>query len=114
MLTVICSERMDLSDKIARIQQMGIRLTEEMKTRMNNMCNLSQGILEHGIQQGLEQGIQKGIEQGREQGRNMTLDILDRRAEFPSESLEETSKAVGCAPENVDAVINRMKRSWRS
>ena len=101
LLTVTFSERMGLVDKIARIQQMGIHLTEEMEARMNNMCNLSEGILEHGIQQGIEKG------------RNMTLDILDRRAEFPSESSEETAKAVGCAPEDVVVVVNRMKRSWR-
>ena len=32
------------------------------------MCNLSQGILEKGIERGIEQGIEQGIEKGIVQG----------------------------------------------
>ncbi len=61
------------------------------------MYNLSQGILKEGL----------------EKGRDMTLDILDRRDEFPNESLEDTAKAVECTIEDVQAVVNRRKRSWK-
>ena len=98
LLTVTFSEKINLVEKMTRIQQMGIRLTEEIEVRLNTMCNLSEGILERGI----------------EQGRNMVFDIMDRRTEFPDESIEETAKAVGCTPADVDAVINRKRRSWKS
>ena len=61
------------------------------------MYNLSQGILKEGL----------------EKGRDMTLDILDRRDEFPNESLEDTAKAVECTIEDVQVVVNRRKRSWK-
>ena len=64
---------------------------------MGVMYNLSQGILKEGL----------------EKGRDMTLDILDRRDEFPNESLEDTAKAVECTIEDVQAVVNRRKRSWK-
>ena len=80
---------------------MGIRVTEEIRERMGVMCNLSQGIL------------QEGLELGRVQGRDLTLDILDRREEFPNESLKDTAKAVACTLEDVQAVVNRRKRSWK-
>ena len=63
---------------------MGIRVTEEIRERMGIMCNLSQGILQEGL----------------EKGRDMTLDILDRREEFPDESLEDTARAVACTLED--------------
>jgi len=62
------------------------------------MCNLSQGILKEGLEQ--------GIKQGRVQGRDLTLDILDRREEFPNESLKDTAKAVECTLEEVQAVLS--------
>ena len=101
LLTVTFSEKIDLAEKMTRIQQMGIRLTEEIEVRLNTMCNLSEGILERGIKQGIEQGC------------NMVFDIMDRRTEFPSESVEETAKAVGCDPADVDMVISRVNRLWR-
>ena len=69
------------------------------------MCNLSQGILKEGIEQGLKQGLEQGL--------NLSLDILDRRDEYPCESLEETAKAIGCTLEDVQAVVNRRKRTLK-
>lgn len=101
-------------EKLRRLQQMGIQVTEDIRERIGVMCNLSQGILKEGIEQGIEKGIEKGIEQGLKQGLerglNLSLDILDRRDEYPGESLEETAEAVGCTLEDVQAVVNRRKR----
>ena len=72
---------------------MGIRVTEEIRERMGIMCNLSQGILQEGL----------------EKGRDMTLDILDRREEFPDESLEDTARAVACKLEDVQAVVAKVR-----
>ena len=43
-------------------------MTQEIESEVLEMCNLSQGILERGIEQGLEKGIEQGIEKGIEQG----------------------------------------------
>ena len=97
-------------EKLRRLQQVGIQVTEDIRERIGVMCNLSQGILKEGIEQGIEKGIEQGLKQGLERGLNLSLDILDRRDEYPGESLEETAEAVGCALEDVQAVVNRRKR----
>ncbi len=68
---------------------------------MGVICNLSQGILQEGLEQ--------GIKQGRVQGRDLTLDILDRREEFPDGSLEDTARAVACKLEDVQAVVAKVR-----
>lgn len=60
-----------------------------------------------------EYGEAMGKAEGKAEGRLNTLDILDRRSEFPAESLEETAAAVGCTVEDVQAVVYRRKRSWK-
>ena len=41
---------------------------EEIKGEVDNMCSLSQGILEEGIEQGLREGKEAGIKEGMEKG----------------------------------------------
>ena len=104
LLSTTFSKKIDIKEKLERLQQMGIQITEELRERMGVMCNLSQEILKEGLEQGIKQGIKQGLD--------LSLDILDRRDEFPGESLEDTAAAVGCTLEEVQAVMNRRKRSW--
>ena len=39
-----------------------------MERTVSEMCNLSQGIFEEGIEKGIEKGMEKGVEQGIERG----------------------------------------------
>ncbi len=45
-----------------------ISMTDQFEREVFEMCNLSEGILERGIEQGMQQGIEQGIEQGMQQG----------------------------------------------
>ena len=45
-------------------EEYGLKMSIETERRLSNMCNLSEVMLEKGI----EQGITKGIEQGKMQG----------------------------------------------
>ena len=45
------------------------------------MCNLSDVIVEQGLQQGLEQGLQQGLQQGLEQGLQQGLEQGIRQGE---------------------------------
>ena len=101
LLSTTFSKRIDTEEKLRRLQQMGIQVTEDIRERMGVMCNLSQGILREGIEQGMERGLQ------------LSLDILDRRDEYPDETPEETARAVGCTLEDVQAVVNRRKRTLK-
>ena len=49
-----------------------LELTPKMEKEVSEMCNLSIGIEERGIEKGIEQGIEKGIDQGREKGARET------------------------------------------
>ena len=46
----------------------GIPRTEELKRRIDVMCNLSVGIMEKGIKEGMEKGIKEGMEKGIKEG----------------------------------------------
>ena len=50
------------------MEEFDIPMTEHLEQEVSVMCNLSQGILEKGIERGIEQGIEKGIVQGEERG----------------------------------------------
>ena len=40
----------------------GIEVSRDTERRLNDMCNLSDVILENGLKEGIEQGIEQGIE----------------------------------------------------
>lgn len=50
------------------MEEFDIPMTEHLEQEVSVMCNLSQGILEKGIERGIERGIEQGIEQGIEKG----------------------------------------------
>lgn len=72
-------------------EKYGMQMTAEFERRLNQMCNLSDLVVEEamergmniGIERGIEQGIERGIEQGIEQGieRGIEAFILDNLEE---------------------------------
>lgn len=65
MLTVLLSDTMDVETKKAKLQnEHGMRMTQKLERRLRSMCNLSEGILERGIEIGLERGQEIGKEIG--------------------------------------------------
>ncbi|MCI8705224.1 MAG: hypothetical protein HFH44_00535 [Lachnospiraceae bacterium] len=68
MLEKLLSQ-MDIEEKKRILaEDFGMVMTAELEGRMETMCNLSEIIVEMGIEKGMEQGIKKGMEQGIEQG----------------------------------------------
>ena len=53
--------------------------------RLNDMCNLGEGLLERGIEEGIEKGIEQGIEKGR----------LEERTEGLRSMVETVKSLVG-------------------
>lgn len=45
-------------------EKYGIKVYDETKGEIQEMCNFSKGIYADGLEQGIEQGLEKGIEQG--------------------------------------------------
>ena len=48
ILSTLFSEEMSFQNRIIRLTELGINVTEEMRERMNVMCNLSEAIYESG------------------------------------------------------------------
>ena len=70
-------------------------------------------VLEYESKTIFNEGKTEGRAEGRAEGRNITMAILDRISEFPGEPPEETAHAVGCEVEEVVAVRNHKKISWK-
>ena len=49
-------------------ERYGFVMSVETEGRLNDMCNLGEGLLERGIEEGMEKGMEKGIEKGIEKG----------------------------------------------
>ena len=49
-------------------EKYGFVMSVKTEGRLNDMCNLGEGLLERGIEEGIEQGLQKGMEKGIERG----------------------------------------------
>ena len=49
-------------------EEFDIPMTEAFESEVRDMCNLSEGFMERGIELGLQKGMEKGIEQGIEKG----------------------------------------------
>ncbi len=66
------------SIKKKKLSEYGIIVDLETERRLNTMCNLSEVMIERGLEQGLEQGRELGLKQGREQERTVinSLNLL--------------------------------------
>ena len=72
---------------------------EDIEEELNNMCNLSTGIYEQGV----ECGIKSGMERGREEGKvDIVLEML--RSQMPLETIAQVSKF---SPERVKELGER-------
>ena len=69
LLGTLFSDSIGSEEKIERLKvEYSFPLEDSFEEVVKNMCNLSYGIEERGIEKGIEIGIEKGIEKGREEG----------------------------------------------
>ncbi len=60
---------MDINEKKSRLtERYGMVMSAEMEGRMQTMCNLSENILERGLEKGMQEGLEKGMQEGIEKG----------------------------------------------
>ena len=64
-----------------------IIITDKFREEMEVMCNLSEGILQQGIEEGLAQGIKQGLSQGLSQG--IEVGKLDSTVQHVKSLMEE-------------------------
>ena len=99
MLDVLLSDEMGVEKKRQILQdEFDIPMTRTIEEGVSDMCNLSQGVLNKGIQQGLQQGLLKGRAEGIfNLVRNMGL------------SVEQAMDALGIAPEERETYKEMLK-----
>ena len=68
-LGTLLSDRLPARDKKEILKKdFGMAMSGGMMKEAENMCNLSQGIYDRGLEDGLAQGIKQGMEKGMEKG----------------------------------------------
>lgn len=73
-LGILFKEELSADEKKDILErEFDIPMTETFESEVREMCNLSEGVLEKGIQRGIGQGIEQGIQRGKEQGRESAL-----------------------------------------
>ena len=79
MLKTLLSPEIPHREKVNRLENTyHVAMGREEKGDVESMCNLSEGIFEHGMQRGIEQGRAQGIEEGRTQGIGTAFDIIEK------------------------------------
>lgn len=87
-------------------QEYGIEMSRETEGRVEYMCNLSQGVLEKGIERDIAQGMKAGHTKG----------IAEGRLEIQRETAR-TLKEMGMSEENIAKAVNTdlaQVRAWLS
>ena len=79
MLKVLLDGKMETRRKKNILEnEFKIRLTQEEEDEVENMCNLSFGLIEEGLELGIKQGKELGIKQGSEETKR---DIIKKMKE---------------------------------
>ena len=63
-----------------------------MERTVSEMCNLSQGIFEEGMEKGMAQGMEKGIERGTNRERLQNIRSLMETTGWPAEQVMTAMK----------------------
>lgn len=80
-------------------EEFGISMTREVEQEVEEMCNLSMGVLERGYQQGMAQGMVEGMAQGMAKG------MVEGKAQGMAEG-----KAQGMAEGKLDTILKYLNR----
>ena len=106
MLGILLSPRLETGVKIYQLEhEFDIPMENDMGEELNQMCNLSDYVVEIGLKEGREQGIKEGIEQGIQQGiqqgkeQLLTQQVAKKHAKGKSvqemaDELEEDEKVI--------------------
>ena len=90
-------------------EEYGISMTVETERKVNTMCNLSEVMLERGIEQGIERGIECGIERGIEQGIERGIEITAENMLMINRPLDEIEKVTGISQERLLEIKQKLK-----
>ena len=96
MLNILFSVEMKAGEKMRKLEQdFHIPMEQKIEKELNQMCNLSDYVVEVGLKKGMEQGIKQGMEQGVEQGLErgrllQQIEVIQKKIR-KGKSLEQTA-----------------------
>ena len=100
---------LDLIGREILEEKYGMRLTEEETERANNMCNLSDAILEKGLTEGIEIGHGRGMSEGIAKGENNYRDSAIRKMLMKGLSTESVSSLLEEDIETVHKIAKQIE-----
>ena len=69
LLNILFASDMNKNEKKEIMQRdFQIPMSKQIEGRLDDVCNLSKGVWEKGLEKGLEEGLEKGMEKGLEKG----------------------------------------------
>lgn len=93
MLTTLFDHNIGLTEKKAILQnEYGIKMTKQLNTEVERMCNISERYYEYGMEKGMEKGIEKGMEKGKQEEK---IKIAENLLIMSTVSKEEIAKITG-------------------
>ena len=116
MLYILFQADIPAQDKKYQLSEnYGIMMTRAIDEEMDGVCNLSQGIMDKGIEKGLEKGLKKGIEKGHLEGQiqmasSMVISLMKTTNKSMSEVMDMADVDKAIRPE-VEKAIKAMNQS---
>ena len=93
MLEVLFSDEIQVEEKKWILEkEFKMPMTEELEGEVEEMCNLSKGVWEKGIEQGIEQGIERGLSRGVERGMRETVFSFVKKKMLKGKSLSQIAE----------------------
>ena len=110
LLNMLFSQTTTPEEKKKRLHNdFEIAMTVEFESEVREMCNLSEALVDLGIEKGIEQGIEQGRELGKEE-RNISLAQMMIEENEPVEKIE---RYTGYALEKLKEIANVMGKPLR-
>ena len=101
LLRLLFRSKLSAQEKKRRLkEEYNLDILQDFEKEVDEMCNLSEGIFEQGIEQGLAQGMERGIMQGAERTavgllrENMPMDLIVRVTSLSLERLMELKEDI--------------------
>lgn len=106
LLNVLFSATISPEEKKQRLHEdFHIAMTVDFEGEVDKMCNLSQGLVDFGIEQGIEQGIETGVEK-------KTLSLARMMIE-EEEPVDKIRKYTGYSAEKLNEIAGAMGKTLK-
>jgi hypothetical protein len=79
-------------------EDFGLKMSIDIERRLGDMCNLSQVLIDRGLEEGVEKGVKKGVEKGKVVARfedGMNIETIAHKSQLSVERVKAILKEEG-------------------